>query len=127
MCNYLKLLIDGFCKGVVNSGPIDYSLIISVSEVMLACETKHFRSIGCIVYKIVSSILADVLQAVGDNLIDDSQPAFVNGRNILDGFCSSKTSLLVFPLLYGRCFVGVKTLKSSCLHELGIFVQCFGG
>ena len=58
-----------------------------IPKIDKANEIHEFRLISMLgsVYKVISKILANRLRIVLPNLIDESQSAFVNGKQILDG------------------------------------------
>ncbi|KAL9687736.1 hypothetical protein QQ045_032143 [Rhodiola kirilowii] len=72
-----------FKTGIMPEG-INSAYLALIPKVKNASLPSDFRPISCcnVIYKIVSSLLANRLRPVLDYLVDQSQTAFVKGRNI---------------------------------------------
>nr|GEY08285.1 RNA-directed DNA polymerase, eukaryota, reverse transcriptase zinc-binding domain protein [Tanacetum cinerariifolium] len=71
----------GFSKGC-NSSFV--TLIPKIIDAKFVNDFRPISLIGC-VYKVVTKVLANRLVSVIEDLVSDTQSAFVAGRQILDG------------------------------------------
>ncbi|CAM8889739.1 unnamed protein product [Rhodiola kirilowii] len=99
-------------SGIMPSG-INSAFIALIPKVKQATRPGDFRPISCcnVVYKIVSSLLANRLKSVLTYLIDHAQTAFVEGRNI------AYNVSLVQELL---CKYKRKNVSKRCMIKLDI-------
>lgn len=84
--NFLELVKD-LCKGELDLRRLNYGVITLIPKLKEASNIKQFRPI-CLLnvsFKILTKLLANRLGMIVDKIINDSQSAFIRGRNILDG------------------------------------------
>jgi len=76
-----------FYQGTLQLGRFNYANVILIHKKVRANQLNDFRPIyliNCSV-KIISKVLANRLSSKMNDLIDQSQTAFIKGRNITDG------------------------------------------
>jgi hypothetical protein len=80
-------MVQDFNRGTLDLRKLNYGVITLVPKVKEAKTIKHYRPI-CLLnvdFKIFSKLLTDKITPVIDRLISESQSAFINGKNILEG------------------------------------------
>jgi hypothetical protein len=80
-------MAQDFNRGTLDLRRLNYGVITLVPKVKEAKTIKHYRPI-CLLnvdFKIFSKLLTDKITPVIDRLISESQSAFINGKNILEG------------------------------------------
>jgi hypothetical protein len=80
-------MVQDFNRGTLDLRKLNYGVITLVPMVKEAKTIKHYRPI-CLLnvdFKIFSKLLTDKITPVIDRLISESQSAFINGKNILEG------------------------------------------
>ncbi|KAL9673805.1 hypothetical protein QQ045_030067 [Rhodiola kirilowii] len=105
--------INSFFKTGIMPEGINSAYLALILKVKNASLPSDFRPISCcnVMYKIVSSLLANRLRPVLDYLVDQSQAAFVKGRNIAYNIS------LVQELL---CKYNQKHLSKRCMLKIDI-------
>ncbi|KAL9665939.1 hypothetical protein QQ045_000260 [Rhodiola kirilowii] len=105
--------INNFFRGGPLSEGINSAYLALIPKVKNASLPSDFRPISCcnVLYKIISSLIANRLRPVLDYLVDHSQAAFVKGRNI-----AYKISL-VQELL---CKYNQKHVSKRCMMKIDI-------
>ncbi|KAL9682570.1 hypothetical protein QQ045_014371 [Rhodiola kirilowii] len=101
-----------FRTGIMPDG-INSAYLALIPKVKNASLPSDFRPISCcnVLYKIVSTLLANRLKPVLHYLVDQSQAAFVKGRNIANNIS------LVQELL---CKYNRKNLSKRCMLKIDI-------
>lgn len=86
MKNYLYKLFSAFYFHYLEISRINLAYICLLPKKELATTISSYRPISLIncSFKLITKTLADRVAQVIDCLIDDSQTAFIKGRNIMD-------------------------------------------
>ena len=89
----VRVFQDFFKNGVINICSETYICLIPKKKE--ACRVSDFRPISLItsLYKIISKVLASRLKKVLPSIINDSQMAFVEGRQILDAILTASEAV----------------------------------
>ncbi|KAL9686472.1 hypothetical protein QQ045_023932 [Rhodiola kirilowii] len=105
--------INAFFRNGIMPDGINSAYLALIPKVNNASMPADFRPISCcnVLYKIVSTLLANRLKPVLDYLVDQSQAAFVKGRNIANNIS------LVQELL---CKYNRKHLSKRCMLKIDI-------
>lgn len=83
----LKEMMDRLHEDRLNISRLNYGLITLIPKIKEANNIRQFRPI-CLLnvsYKIITKVLANRLTKVADEVIDETQTAFIPGRYILEG------------------------------------------
>lgn len=83
--NLVKVFQDFFVKGIINKCTNEIYICL-IPKKLKANRVGEFRPISLVssLYKIISKVLVERVKRVLPMIIDNSQVAFVEGRQILD-------------------------------------------
>ncbi|CAN1153049.1 LINE-1 retrotransposable element ORF2 protein [Linum perenne] len=97
-------------------GYVNSILLALIPKKFNAANMKDYRPIACcnVVYKIVSKVLANRLQAVLPSLINPAQTAFIKGRSIGDGILLAHELLRTYNRtgISPRCAMKIDLMKA---------------